>query len=78
MEINIGIYKESLEGLESAHDYHKSFVTLTRQLFSISGIEMDENKIYSMATNIHKFLLDNPQFVVGLINAGKIKAKISK
>lgn len=75
MEIKIGMMEISLENLNTAEDYKNCMSVITRWLFRLSGLEQNSVDIAAMADNMHRFLVENPKFVVGLVNAGKIKIK---
>jgi ABC-type molybdenum transport system ATPase subunit/photorepair protein PhrA len=73
MEIKIGMVEMTLDNVKTAQDYNKCMKTITRGLFQTSGLYQNDCDINAMAENLQRFLVENPQFVVGLVNAGKIK-----
>lgn len=73
MEIKIGMVELSLNDVKTADDYNKCMKTITKGLFALSGIPQNVDQEFAMAENLQRFLVENPQFVVGLVNAGKIK-----
>lgn len=73
MEIKIGMVELSLNDVKTAEDYNKCMKTITRGLFQTSGLYQNDCDINAMADNLQRFLVENPAFVVGLVNAGKIK-----
>lgn len=73
MEIKIGMVELSLNDVKTAEDYNKCMKTIIRGLFQASGLYQNDCDINAMADNLQRFLVENPQFVVGLVNAGKIK-----
>lgn len=73
MEIKIGMVELSLNDVKTAEDYNKCMKVITRGLFQASGLYQNDCDINAMADNLQRFLVENPAFVVGLVNAGKIK-----
>lgn len=73
MEIKIGMVELNLENTKTAKDYNDCMKVITRGLFQASGLYQNDCDINAMADNLQRFLVENPEFVVGLVNAGKIK-----
>lgn len=73
MEIKIGTVEMTLDNVKTAQDYHDCVKTIAKGLFSLSGIPHNEYQEYALADNLHRFLVENPEFLVGIVNAGKIK-----
>lgn len=73
MEIKIGMLELSLNSVKTAEDYHKCMETITKGLFALSGIPHNVDQEFALAENLHRFFIENPEFLVGIVNAGKIK-----
>ena len=73
MEIKIGMVEMTLDNVKTAEDYHKCMETITRGLLALSGIPHNADQEFALAENMHRFLVENPEFLVGVVNAGKVK-----
>lgn len=73
MEIKIGNCEFSADNLKTALDYRKCVQTITKGLFFVSGMPENVDQICAFSENLHRFLVENKDFVVGIVNAGKIK-----
>ena len=73
MEIKIGNCDIDIENPKNAEEYRKALKATVRSLFLISGIKRNEDQIAALSYNLHSFLLENKEFIIGIINAGRIK-----
>lgn len=75
MEIKIGNTVLNASSNMDALGYWKTTNRIAKMLFGVSGIELKDYQVYALAMNLHRFLIDNPEFVVGIVNAGKINCE---
>lgn len=75
MEIKIGNTILTASDDLDAVGYWKLIQRITRMLAGVSGVTPDSNIMYSLAINLHRFLVENKDFVIGVVNAGKTKTE---
>ena len=78
MEIKIGMVEMTLDNVKTAQDYHECMKTIVKGLFALSGIPKNVDQEFAMAENLHRFFIENPEFLVGVVNAGKLKISKNK
>lgn len=72
MNINIGNFVVNIGEPKDAMSYHKLMSRIAKGLFQISGIHANESQVWALGVNLHRFLIENKDFVVGVVNAGKV------
>lgn len=75
MEIQIGNTVLTVKDDLDAIGYWRLIQRITRMLAGVSGIVPDPSLMHSLSINLHRFLIENKDFVVGVVNAGKTKTE---
>lgn len=74
MEIKIGNCDIDIEDPKNAEEYARAIRSTVRSLFLISGIKRDDDQVTALSNNLHTFLIENKEFIIGIVNAGRIKS----
>jgi len=75
MEIQIGNTVLTVNDDLDALGYYRLIKRISRMLLGVSGCYIEPHEQDALALNLHRFLIDNPAFLVGVVNAGKTKSE---
>ena len=78
MEIKIGNCDNIIEDPQNAYEYGMIMERVVECLFLLSGIKRNEEQISALGRNMHRFLVENKEFVIGVINSGRYVHKNCK
>lgn len=78
MEIKIGNCDNIIDDPKNVAEFSLLMYSVVEALFLISGIKKNEEQIEALSRNMHRFLVENKDFVIGLVNAGRMKKEKSK
>ena len=73
MEIKIGNCELKVEDPKNPIAYYRLTERITKGLFTVSGMDSYDKHITAFSQNLQSFLVENKDFVIGIVNAGKIK-----